>query len=438
MKITFSFEKKLLKKIVRIAVFAVILTSCFLFAFFFKGTLDISLYSGVDLPEINVPLDPPHHDTVPDSAPSTDNGNSLPPNPFLGIEAYTGRGAYSGYELSELPYDGNTFKLVAYNTDTFIPTGFSYSTNDDGSFTPAMHPRMGFIFMTCDDGKKLIISPFGEVIIDDLLDNLVFLGERDSAGNPVFRESGSYYYFDYTSGSFKRSDYDSERDNKFIEFDYPSYYEAPCENIRKYYSGSAWGFMTEDGKVIVEPTYRGAFQYTEEHGALYDRNDRVYIYEFRGYQKYNYFRYYLPETRGTESLGYYIFDHGLMRVRTKSDYAYKEYVLQRYGDFMHMPDDFDIISYSDGIFLLEKEGRYGYMSYEGRWIAQPTFTFARPFFEGLGVIGYENGKKGVVDTAGNFVLPMEFDQITDCSGGVITLYDKDYGWKIVHKLKQID
>ncbi len=437
MRITFSFEKKLLKKIVRIAVFAVILISCFLLAVFFKGTLDISLYNGDNLPEINMPPEPPH-DTMPDSPPSDDSDNSLPPNPFLGIEAYTDRGAYSGYELSELPYDGNTFKLVAYNTDTFIPTGFSYSTNEDGSYIPAMHPRMGFIFMTCDDGKKLIISPFGEVIIDDLLDNLVFLGERDSEGNPVFLESGSYYYFDYASGSFKSSDYDPERDNNFIKFDHPYYYEAPYEDIHKYYSNNRWGFVTEDGRVIVEPTYHGAFQYTEEHGALYDRNDRVYIYEFRGYQKYNYFRYYLPETRGIESLGYYIFDHGLMRVRTKIGYEYKEYVLQRYGDFMHIPNDFNIISYSDGIFLFEKEGRYGYMSYEGRWIVQPTFTYARPFFEGLGVVGYENGKKGIVDTKGNFVLAMEFDKITDCSGGVITLYDKDYGWRIVHKLKQTD
>ena len=73
------------------------------------------------------------------------------------------------------------------------------------------------------------------------------------------------------------------------------------------------------------------------------------------------------------------------------------------------------------------------MTSRGKFICEPTFTYARPFFEGLAVVGEEGGKKGMIDRDGNYVIEPLFDEITDCSGGVICLYDKSCGWQIINK-----
>ncbi|MBQ1934601.1 MAG: WG repeat-containing protein, partial [Clostridia bacterium] len=89
----------------------------------------------------------------------------------------------------------------------------------------------------------------------------------------------------------------------------------------------------------------------------------------------------------------------------------------------------------DGVLLLERDGLYGYYSIEGRWIAQPIFTFARPFAEGLGVIGFANGIKGVIDTEGNVVIPFEYEEISQVSTGIIAAYSETIGnWQFFGKV----
>ena len=83
---------------------------------------------------------------------------------------------------------------------------------------------------------------------------------------------------------------------------------------------------------------------------------------------------------------------------------------------------------------MERDGLYGYYSTEGRWIAQPIYTFARPFAEGLGVIGFENGIKGVIDTEGNVVIPFDYVEISQVSTGIIAAYSNVSGWNFFAKV----
>ena len=74
------------------------------------------------------------------------------------------------------------------------------------------------------------------------------------------------------------------------------------------------------------------------------------------------------------------------------------------------------------------------MDHTGRWIAQPEYDTAEPFVEGLAVLG-RNGNVGLIDTEGNIVIPLIFDNVQSCSGGIISAWDKDNGWAIFNKLK---
>lgn len=75
------------------------------------------------------------------------------------------------------------------------------------------------------------------------------------------------------------------------------------------------------------------------------------------------------------------------------------------------------------------------MDYTGKWIAQPIYTEAAPFVEGLAVVGLENQQYGVIDTQGNIVVPFDFLHITNMSSGKMAAYSESTGWVIFQKMR---
>ena len=102
-----------------------------------------------------------------------------------------------------------------------------------------------------------------------------------------------------------------------------------------------------------------------------------------------------------------------------------------------IPQGYSLVSYSDGVLLLEKEGKYGYLDYTGKWIAQPIYTYARPFMEGLAVVGFEGGRKCVIDTTGDVVIPFYYSEITDLSGGLMAAWKSGAGWVLFENMTSV-
>ena len=68
---------------------------------------------------------------------------------------------------------------------------------------------------------------------------------------------------------------------------------------------------------------------------------------------------------------------------------------------------------------------YGYMDKAGNVVIRPQYGSAQPFFAcGLAVAGDGNGKLGLIDRTGRFVVSPEADAIT-CSDGVFIAYNYD-------------
>lgn len=102
------------------------------------------------------------------------------------------------------------------------------------------------------------------------------------------------------------------------------------------------------------------------------------------------------------------------------------------GEKFTVAEGYDIISYSDGMILLEKNGRYGFMDYTGAWLVEPSLDGAKPFLEGLAAV-CRNGKWGMIDTAGNTVVPFDYDSVQTVSSGVIVCHS-DRGWTVFTKM----
>lgn len=154
-------------------------------------------------------------------------------------------------------------------------------------------------------------------------------------------------------------------------------------------------------------------------------------------------RYLPPLSRGEDSIGHFYFDHGLLRVRKLS---YDQFQLEEYKDFrvnsdkdilvypsgveFPLPEGYTVKGYSDGIIVLEKNGLYGYMNYNGKWIAEPEYEYASAFHAGVGVVRSKNGKYAALNTDGGFVLPFRYDYLSNRSDGLIAAYSAEKGWEV--------
>lgn len=158
-------------------------------------------------------------------------------------------------------------------------------------------------------------------------------------------------------------------------------------------------------------------------------------------------KYSRPLLSGISSIGSYYFDHGLMRLRIQSwdCYYFAEFdtvkivtdddvLVRPNGDIYQLPTGYTLVSYSDGIILLEKDGKYGYMNYLGNWIRDPELLDASPFVEGVAVCKNEEGNYGVIDTEGKAVIPFIYKYVSNISGGNIAAYSESTGWTVYQKM----
>ena len=74
------------------------------------------------------------------------------------------------------------------------------------------------------------------------------------------------------------------------------------------------------------------------------------------------------------------------------------------------------------------------MDYTGAWIAEPIYSYAEAFCEGLAVLATPDGRYGMIDTEGNIVLTFAYKHISSCSDGLIVCYSDEMGWEIMRKM----
>ncbi len=160
-------------------------------------------------------------------------------------------------------------------------------------------------------------------------------------------------------------------------------------------------------------------------------------------------RFVDPLSLGIDSIGSYYFDHGLMRMRIQSYDRYyftdldmvfivtdDDVLVRPDGTKFNIPSGYTLKAYNEGILLLEKDGLYGYLTYDGTWIREAQYSDAKTFMEGLAVVCSKDGKYGVIDNTGKILVPYEYDSITTVSSGTMAAYSAEKGWTVFQKLSK--
>lgn len=78
--------------------------------------------------------------------------------------------------------------------------------------------------------------------------------------------------------------------------------------------------------------------------------------------------------------------------------------------------------FDDGLAIVSKNGRYGYVDTAGKLVLPLCYTHAVPFRNGRAVVG-KDGKYALIDRAGLEVTPFEWDGLGNVNDGVAV------GWK---------
>ena len=345
---------------------------------------------------------------------------------------------------------------------------------------PAVQLYMGYM-LHYDGMNTELYTADGVYLFSYLSDTVKPAYTRDIYGNPLFlyqplaNEDPVYVMADVTE--FVPSEYDDALHGRGLYYDYaPSFGISDSSLIRianktTTVNVALDGTETASDSLIwaygFSPTWRrttfrftNAWDYREDLAAVTEEDGRLFYIGPYGYaaftteKQYYYSEWYVQEylmpplTSGPESIGFYYYDHGLVRARRRvidwGAYNYKDilrvavdedFLMDKNGKEFPIPEGYDIVSYSNGVILLTRDGKYGYMDYTGAWIAQPIYDYAEPFYEGLAVAGFGEGDRLMIDTEGNIVIPMgQYNYISNASSGVIAAWREGAGWSILHKM----
>lgn len=356
---------------------------------------------------------------------------------------------------------------------------------------PALKLYMGYILTeTSNKNRTNIYSSSGKLLGSYDRRDVSPAWCRDGEDRPLFIYKDAYYYLDEAKKTFVESDYDPDRDGRGAEFDYTPDYGKDSDGMKflsivetvfdyeliegkfdeKGYPLAykiprdiyKFALAKSKGDAITEYSFFGKYPFSEKLAAVIDADDHLYYIDNKGKTVINggssrldtslgrrVYEYYMePVTNGTESIGFYFFEHGITRARvTLIDKYYfdqdgtvfvvgdEDVLIYDDGSRFPVPVGYDIISYSNGMILLSKDGKYGYMSYTGEWIVDPYLTYAEPFYEGLAVVG-KGSSRALIDVNGKEIIPFgQFSHISNASSGLIAVYGDD-GWKVLYKCEK--
>ncbi len=221
-----------------------------------------------------------------------------------------------------------------------------------------------------------------------------------------------------------------------------TYYNETITWASGYRYAKAFNFSGNYAVVVDDFGHLGVINRNGTYTALKNELDT----STRSTEGYTTRKYYTePVIPDISAIGSYYFDNGLLRVREiwVPDYYEGFYVKDRdvlidyRGREYALPSGYTISAYSEGVIILEANGLYGcYSTLLERWIADPVFTYAGPFIEGLCVLGLSDGTRGVIDRDGIVVIPFSdgYTEITQASSGVIACYSADAGWRLFAKV----
>ena len=182
-----------------------------------------------------------------------------------------------------------------------------------------------------------------------------------------------------------------------------------------------WGFIDEKGNTVIEPGFITANSVTDGR-ALVKTEDGLYGY---------------IDTDGEMVIDAiyseaYPFSEGLACVKIGDAYGY----IDIDGNLV-IPAIYELaFDFSEG-FAVVKQGAYGLIERDGNCKLEPAYSQLSPAVN-MGLLkATKNGKTGIINTLGDILLPLSFQDIGSFSEGLCAVKDSD-GWAYINEDFEIE
>jgi hypothetical protein len=117
-------------------------------------------------------------------------------------------------------------------------------------------------------------------------------------------------------------------------------------------------------------------------------------------------------------------------------YAFKDSVLKKWGyknikgETIIQPQFERGGRFVNGLLVVEKNGKYGFVDKTGKWVVEPIYDDVNPFYEDGFARAKKDGKYGLIDKTGKVWLEIQHNRLTDFQEG-FTVLKIDNSYRIV-------
>ncbi|MBN1122072.1 MAG: WG repeat-containing protein [Anaerolineae bacterium] len=293
----------------------------------------------------------------------------------------------------------NLIKIVSFGLVLFVLTACGSVNADEGSQT---------LYVICDENNTCgFIDINGKVVIEPQFDDVgSFLGSNIA---PV-KVGEKWGYIDRT-GEFVVEPIL----NDAIKF------EEVCASAK---IGDLWGCIGPDGKVFLDPQYLEPLHFSEGLALAYTKdrdgqNHLTYI-DPTGEVVIT-----LPEDleitlipSGSDTIRVLpagTFSDGVSKIRDKKND--RVYFIDHTGKIVIEPQVDDVYPFSEGLAVVEVDGKSGYIDKTGEMVIEPQFDFAYSFADGLAAVQID-GLLGYIDKTGEWVVEAQYEDTWSFTEGL--------------------
>lgn len=251
----------------------------------------------------------------------------------------------------------------------------------------AKTPEMDQLYPIEENGKFGFINGSGEIVIEPEYDGR---GYSAQPGGLIYVEDFAAKKQIYYSPTGERL-FECELRHCGIVKDGLALYSDTQSNGET--TVTRYGYIDNSGKVVIQPIYHSAFNFSEGMARVNQGKASGYI-----------------NTKGELVIPY------------------------RYSETSDFSEGKAAVRWTVG-------GKYGYIDTSGKSVISPQFSYASSFSDGAAVVGV-NGKYGYIDKSGKYILPPQFTMAQSFSEGLafverngVTFYINKKGEKVIQNIK---
>jgi WG containing repeat len=179
--------------------------------------------------------------------------------------------------------------------------------------------------------------------------------------------------------------------------------------ISRYVNGDIkFGYINQSGKMIVEPQFYRAWEFSEGLAVIQDSSDTWGFIDKYGTKTT------LPKSWQVSYPE--LFSESLLLVRIDEQYGY----INKSAKISIKPQFESANNFSDGLASIKINGKSGYLDHSGKVVILCQFEKCYDFSEGLAAVKLGN-KWGYIDKSGKTVIQQQFDKAEPFSEGLVAV-----------------